>query len=66
MTKEHANMLVQSKHGKKMRARLVTLGKGEDFAVYIPNKISFFCWNDDDWFTAVSRWGPKQFEEVLV
>lgn len=55
MTEEHANMLVQSKNGKKMKARKITLGQGEDFAVYISNKIGFFVWNDEDWQTAVSR-----------
>jgi hypothetical protein len=43
MTEEHVKILVQSKNGQKMRARKVTLGQGEDFAVYIPNKIGFFC-----------------------
>jgi hypothetical protein len=55
MTEEHAKILVSSKNGQKMRARKITLGMGEDFCIYIPNKIGFFVWNDDDWATAVSR-----------
>lgn len=66
MTEEHAKILVHSKNGQKMRARLVTLGQGEDFCVYVPNKIGFFVWNDEDWAIAVSRWGLKWLEEIVV